>query len=103
MTASLLWLTSRLTTRSPPPTSNFDATPLPPIDDYLKLDKQQRDKDFVNTFDASDKYGIPQRTIQHWVNLGQISAVQIGKRNLKVDLRSVEAFLRQRAAQREKI
>ena len=76
---------------------------MPPIDDYLKLDKQQRDKDFVNTFDAAVICGIPQRTIQHWVNLRLISAVQLGKRNYKVDLRSVEAFLRQCEAQREKI
>ncbi|MBI3423941.1 MAG: hypothetical protein HY011_13480 [Acidobacteria bacterium] len=46
---------------------------------------------------------MSQRTVQHWINLNVIAAVLVGKKKYKVDLHSVEAFLRERAQQREVI
>ena len=70
---------------------------------YLKLTEQQRAEHFANTLAAAVRYDVAQRTIQQWISLGSVSAVRIGKKNYKVDLRSVEAYLQQCEAQREVI
>ena len=70
---------------------------------YLKLSEKERAAYYADTLTTAARYGVSQRTIQQWVSLGYVSAVLVGKKNLKVDLRSVEAYLQQCAAQREVI
>lgn len=72
-----------------------------PVDLYLQLTDYQRQERFLDTHDIARKFSLSQRTVQHWISLNLITAVPIGKKKYKVDLRSVVAFLRERAQQRE--
>lgn len=69
---------------------------------YCKLSDDQRKRRFADTACVAEKYGVSQRTVQHWVNHGLIEAVLVG-RKYKVDLQSVEKYLQQCAQRREVI
>ena len=73
------------------------------VDLYFRLSDRQRQERFLDTHGIAQKFSLSQRTVQHWISLNYITAVPIGKKKYKVDLHSVEAFLRQRAQQREVI
>ena len=81
-----------------------NAEPAPPnrLDVYLKLPVPERQQRFVSTYEVALRYGRTQHTIQNWINLGSIDAVRIGNK-FQVDLLSVEAYLRQCEAKRERI
>lgn len=79
------------------------AEPENPVDLYFRLSDRQRQERFLDTHDVAAKFSLSQRTVQHWINLNVITAVVVGKKKYKVDLHSVEAFLRERAQQREVI
>jgi hypothetical protein len=64
------------------------------IDYYFELSDSQRKKYFLDTYDLAKKYGIAQRTVQEWINLGRIEAVLVGKK-YKVYLPSFESHIRQ--------
>jgi hypothetical protein len=73
------------------------------VDLYFRLSDRQRQERFLDTHEVAAKFSLSQRTVQHWINLNLIAAVLVGKKKYKVDLHSVEAFLRERAQQREVI
>lgn len=79
------------------------AEPETPVDLYLRLPDHQRQERFLDTHCVAEKFSLSQRTVQHWINLNLIAAVLVGKKKYKVDLHSVETFLRERAQQREVI
>ncbi|MFQ5741093.1 MAG: helix-turn-helix domain-containing protein [Acidobacteriota bacterium] len=66
------------------------------LDLYLGLSPEQRSRLFVDTSTAAEKTGLSQRTIQSWIELGNIKAVLIGKK-YKVYVESLTDFLMRRA------
>lgn len=63
---------------------------------YLSLPKDKREQEFPNTARAAKYVGVSRRTIQHWVEVGQIEAVFIG-RKCKVHMKSLLAHLQSHA------
>lgn len=62
------------------------------LDLYLKLDKMERRKHFACTQRTAEMVGVSRRTIQLWIELGQIEAVRVSKK-YQVYLSSVEQYL----------
>lgn len=79
------------------------AEPENSVDLYFRLSDRQRQDRFLDTCCVAEKFSLSQRTVQHWINLNLIAAVLVGKKKYKVDLHSVEAFLRERAQQHKVI
>lgn len=77
-----------------------NSEPENPLDLYFRLSDFERQEYFLDTSDIARKFSLSQRTVQHWISQELIYAVPVGKKKYKVDLRSVKAFLRQRAQQR---
>jgi len=69
---------------------------------YCKLSNDQRKQRFADTAYVAEKYGVSQRTVQHWISNGLIKAVLVGGK-YKVDLQSVEKYLQQCERRREVI
>jgi hypothetical protein len=65
---------------------------------YYSLSVSERAARFVSTTCVAKHYGIPQRTVQHWIEYRWILAVKDG-RNYKVDLLSFNECLRNFARQ----
>jgi excisionase family DNA binding protein len=59
---------------------------------YLATPLEQREELFVSTLRAAGIAGVSQRTIQHWIDCGDLSALRIGK-CYKVNRDSVRQFL----------
>lgn len=66
------------------------------LDFYLALPLKVRDDHFVDTASAAQFAGITQRTIQLWIESGDVRAVPIGKK-YKVCLDSLRAYLKGQA------
>jgi len=64
---------------------------------YLSLDKMERRKRFACTLRTAEMVGVSRRTIQLWIELGQIQAVRVSKK-YQVYLSSVEQYLHSVAA-----
>lgn len=64
----------------------------PLLDLYLSLDKTERRKHFACTRQTSEMVGVSRRTIQLWIELGQIQAVRVSKK-YQVYLSSVQEYL----------
>lgn len=77
---------------------NFNAEPTSLLDTYLKMPVAKRKERFASTYDVARMLNLTRHTIQNWINQGWIAAVRIGKK-FQVDLCSVEAYLRKRAAE----
>ncbi len=60
---------------------------------YCSLPALERADRFISTARVAKRYGVPQRTVQHWIDYGWIVAVKVG-RKYKVDLHSVNEHLR---------
>ncbi len=75
-----------------PAPGNSDASPADLVAVYCSLSHPQRQQRFLSTAAIADRYGIAQRTVQDWINIGSIAAVKVGKK-YQVDARSVEAYL----------
>jgi len=60
---------------------------------YCSLSAHERAERFVSTARLAKRYGVPQRTVQHWIEYGWIVALKVG-RNYKVDLLSFNERLR---------
>lgn len=65
------------------------------LDLYLNLPPKHRTRRFADTARAAKMTGLTQRTIQLWIEFGDIRAVHIG-RKYQIDLRSLKSFLRSR-------
>jgi excisionase family DNA binding protein len=62
---------------------------------YLSLSEKQRDQEFLSTERAAEISGMSQRTIQHWVETGELSAIFLGRKCL-VHHDSLRAYLKRR-------
>ena len=72
-----------------------------PLTVYLRLPESERKARFLDTLDIAQKFGLAQRTVQNWINQHLIAAVPLGKKKYKVDVQSVEAYLRRLEKQYE--
>ena len=59
---------------------------------YLSLPKSERGHRFADTAQTAEIVGISRRSIQLWIELGQIRAVRVGKKYY-VHLASVHGYL----------
>jgi excisionase family DNA binding protein len=59
---------------------------------YLSTPSNQRDKKFVSTSRAAELAGVCNRTIQIWIDQGDLSAIRVG-RNYKVSLDSLREYM----------
>jgi excisionase family DNA binding protein len=64
---------------------------------FLTLDKTERRKHFACTLRASEIVGVSRRTIQLWIEMGQIQAVRVSKK-YQVHLPSLEEYLNESMA-----
>lgn len=67
---------------------------------YFTLPPEKRKERFADTARAADLFGLSQRTVQHWIKLGVIRALPIG-RKYKVDLHSLRAHLKRRVEEQD--
>jgi excisionase family DNA binding protein len=70
------------------------------LQQYLSLPAGQREQEFINTARAAKYVGVSRRTIQFWIEVGDIKAVAIGK-NYKVHLKSLVAHIQKRMNEQE--
>jgi excisionase family DNA binding protein len=61
---------------------------------YLATPSKQREEEFVSTARAAEVVGVSQRTIQHWIDFGDVSAIRIGK-TYRVSRDSLLEFLQE--------
>ncbi|MBN1570483.1 MAG: hypothetical protein JXA73_21750 [Acidobacteria bacterium] len=66
------------------------------LDKYLSLIPSRRRNLFAPTTFTAERFGIPQRTLQGWIEAGVVLALRFG-RNYKVYVPSVEEYLRGRS------
>jgi excisionase family DNA binding protein len=64
---------------------------------FLAVAPPERAGRFASTARTASLTGLSQRTIQQWIQIGAIRAVQIGEK-YQVDLRSLKTFLEARSA-----
>jgi excisionase family DNA binding protein len=69
------------------------------LEEYLASSAEGRDRQFPDTAGAAQIVGLSRRTIQLWIELGEIQAVLIGGK-YRVSLDSLRAYLKRREAQR---
>jgi excisionase family DNA binding protein len=62
------------------------------VDLFWSLSPLERERQFVTTSEAAHQIGISRRTLQNWVQLGEVRAIKVGK-NYRVLLASVKARL----------
>jgi excisionase family DNA binding protein len=60
---------------------------------FLTLDKTERRKHFACTLRASEMVGVSRRTIQLWIEMGQIQAVRVSKK-YQIHLPSLQEYLK---------
>lgn len=65
------------------------------LDSFLTATPTERLGRFASTARTASLTGVSQRTIQLWIQIGAIRAVQIGEK-YQVDLRSVKRYLEAR-------
>lgn len=59
---------------------------------FLSLPRAERENQFVDTAQTAEIVGMSRRTVQLWIELGQIRAVRVGKKYY-VLLASVHGYL----------
>lgn len=47
---------------------------------YFSLSIRERSQQFVNTANSAEILGVSQRTVQYWIEIGELPAVRVGKR-----------------------
>lgn len=70
------------------------------LDLYLSLPVKERDERFVCTRCAAESTGLSVRTIQFWIECGNVQAIFIG-RKYRVYLESLRDHLRQEMRKRQ--
>lgn len=68
------------------------------LDFYLDLPGKEREGLFADTARAAEIVGISQRTIQLWIEIGLIRAIQLGGK-YKICLNSLRDFLKSKIEQ----
>jgi len=67
------------------------------LETFLAATPTERVERFASTARTASFTGLSQRTIQHWIEIGAIRAVQIGEK-YQVDLQSLKNYLEARSA-----
>jgi len=67
------------------------------LDLYLSLTAEIRKERFADTSRAAEITGMARRTVQLWVAVGSVRAVQIGGK-YQIDLDSLRSYLKERAS-----
>jgi excisionase family DNA binding protein len=62
---------------------------------YLSLSESQRNQEFPTTRHAEELTGVSRRTIQYWIDIGEIEAIFVG-RKYRVYFKSLKSYLRNR-------
>jgi excisionase family DNA binding protein len=65
------------------------------LEQYLDLPEDQREQKFPTTERAAKLIGVSRRTIQFWVDAGDIEAIFVG-RNYRVNFDSLVTYLKSR-------
>jgi excisionase family DNA binding protein len=65
------------------------------LERYLSLSEKQRDQEFLTTERAAEISGMSQRTIQHWVETGELRAIFLG-RKCRIHRDSLMSYLKSR-------
>ena len=65
--------------RNEPP-QVVDLSEYPLLDLFLSCNKEQREANFASTARVAELTGLSVRTIQSWIDIGQVQAVRIGKK-----------------------
>jgi hypothetical protein len=73
--------------------SGFGADERELLENYIALSPSERRKRFAPTSLTARQFGIPQRTLQAWIEAGLVGALRIGT-NYRVYVPSVEVYLR---------
>lgn len=68
----------------------FNVSPL--LNLYLAMPHKQREEQFVSTARAAEIAGVCHRTIQLWIDDGDLSAIRVG-RNYRVSLDSLREYM----------
>jgi excisionase family DNA binding protein len=66
---------------------------------YLSLPADRREQEFPSTTRAAKLVGVPRRTIQFWVETGQVEAISVG-RKYKVHFESLLARIQSHVNER---
>lgn len=69
------------------------------LNTYLEMPTKLRDAQFIDTASAAERVGLSQRTIQLWIESGDLRAVVVGKK-YKVLVPSLVACLKEHAHKR---
>lgn len=69
------------------------------LDTYLEMPTKLRDVQFIDTASAAERAGLSQRTIQLWIESGDLRAVVVGKK-YKVLVASLVACLKDHTRKR---
>jgi excisionase family DNA binding protein len=62
---------------------------------YLSLSESQRDHEFPTTRRAEELTGVSRRTIQYWIDIGEVEAIFVGRR-YRVYFASLKSYLQSR-------
>jgi excisionase family DNA binding protein len=71
------------------------------LERYLALPAGIRDQQFPNTANAASIVGLSRRTIQFWIEIGEVQAVLIGGK-YRVSIDSLRDYLRRRGSERRR-
>ncbi|MCI0661206.1 MAG: helix-turn-helix domain-containing protein [Acidobacteria bacterium] len=74
---------------------HFDISDEELLERYLSLSEKQREEEFLTTACAAEIAGMSQRTIQLWVDVGDIRAIYLGRKCI-VHRESLMAYLKSR-------
>lgn len=56
--------------------------------------RERRHPELIGLTEAADRCGVHYRTIRRWIAAGQLRAVRVGPRLLKVDAAQLDAMMR---------
>lgn len=56
--------------------------------------RERRYPELIGLVEAAERCGVHYRTIRRWISAGDLNAVRVGRRLLKVDVADVDALMR---------
>jgi len=65
------------------------------VEKFLHASAQERRKNFADTARAAEFAGVSRRTIQNWIQIGEVRAVRLGRKKYFVHLDSLVNWLKE--------